>query len=143
MVDSVRLKLRSTRIGIDLYRCCNATSMHKTTPMLPTPDNPRRVLALYIPPHIEVVCKVCIYLFVFTRNSMNIQGTRPRELHYTRNSAHSRVTPMSRLYRNRFRVRLHLSSVSSGHAGRLTTCGLFVYPHAPVTVMYNRGNTHI
>jgi len=43
MVDSTRFKLRSTRLGIDSYRRCNATSMHKITPIcfLHT-DNPRR-----------------------------------------------------------------------------------------------------
>jgi len=33
MVDSTQFKLRSTRLGIDSYRRCNATSMHKITPI--------------------------------------------------------------------------------------------------------------
>lgn len=87
--------------------------MHKTALILPTADNPRRSPGItHIPPRIEVR-SLHLPPRIYSSSGMNIQGTRLRGVTlYTQRRAFARNTDVSRFYRSRFLVWLHLSPSS-------------------------------
>lgn len=134
MVDSARFKLRSTRLGIDSYRRRNATSTHKTAPILPTPDNPPRVSALHIPPRIEVR-SLHLPPRIYTEWHEYPRDTPTWVTLYTQRRAFARNTDVSFVSKSVSRSASSLSSLSSGRAGRLMTREPLRIPACTANVM--------